>query len=223
MMTTVKTTELDLWTAKKEEHCLMIERAKILAKADLLPPTFKDKPANIMIALEIARELGINFLMVMQGIYFIHGKPSFTSSFIIALLNNSKEFRTINYEFSADRSSCRVIATKEKGGVVEGPVVSLEIARAEGWLTKPGSKWKTMPDLMLRYRAATFFCRVCAPHLLFGFHTDDEIKDFVPPVAATAEKNKTPNKEEKEEPIVKTRSYSTRTVADIFNWGTDEN
>jgi len=120
-----------------------------------------------MIALEIARELGINFLMVMQGIYFIHGKPSFTSSFIIALLNNSRQFRTITYEFSADRSSCRVIATKENGDLVEGPVVSLEIARAEGWLTKPGSKWKTMPDLMLRYRAATFFCRVCAPLFYF--------------------------------------------------------
>jgi len=208
MTTETEKNEVELWTARREEHLLMIERAKILAKADLLPPAFKDKPANIMIALEIARELGINFLMVMQGIYFIHGKPSFTSSFIIALLNNSRQFRTINYEFSADRSSCRVIATKENGDLVEGPVVSLEIARAEGWLNKPGSKWKTMPDLMLRYRAATFFCRVCAPHLLFGFHTEDELKDFVPAPP------KTPNKEEKPK-----RTTSTKTVSDIFGWG----
>ena len=162
-------------------HDISIEKAKILAHSDLLPPAFQKKPANIIVALDIARELEMSPLMVMQNIFIIHGKPSFSSSFILALLYRSKEFTSIEFEFEDDDKKCRVVATKERGGkpkVVTGPWVSLEIARAEGWLSKPGSKWKTMPDLMLRYRAATFFCRTCAPHLLLGFKTSDEISDI---------------------------------------------
>lgn len=162
-------------------HDISIEKAKILAHSDLLPPAFQKKPANIIVALDIAKELEMSPLMVMQNIYIIHGKPSFSSSFILALLYRSKEFTSIEFEFGDDDKKCRVVATKERGGgrrMVTGPWVSLEIARAEGWLSKPGSKWKTMPDLMLRYRAATFFCRTCAPHLLLGFKTADEISDI---------------------------------------------
>jgi hypothetical protein len=57
----------------------------------------------------------------------------------------------------------------------------------EGWVNKDGSKWKTMPDLMLRYRAAAFFARTECPEVLMGFHTADEIEDVkgVEPPAET--------------------------------------
>ena len=32
---------------------------------------------------------------------------------------------------------------------VEGPTISIQMAKAEGWYDKNGSKWKTMPDVML--------------------------------------------------------------------------
>lgn len=60
---------------------------------------------------------------------------------------------------------------KEHGGVykcckaygiplVESSKISMEMAVKEGWYTKNGSKWKTMPEQMLRYRVASFFGRV---------------------------------------------------------------
>jgi len=54
----------------------------------------------------------------------------------------------------------------------------MEMARKEGWVSKSGSKWVTMPQLMLRYRAAAFFIRTTAPELTMGLHTDDEIIDI---------------------------------------------
>lgn len=80
--------------------------------------------------------------------------------------------------------------------VLEGPEVTFEMAVAEGWYTKSGSKWKTMPDLMGRYRCAKFFGNLYAPEILMGMHTDDEVRDmvdvtpaapFVPAPAATDE------------------------------------
>jgi hypothetical protein len=54
------------------------------------------------------------------------------------------------------------------------------MAKAEGWLTKTGSKWITMPELMLKYRAAAFFGRLYAPEVLMGMQTTEEIVDITP-------------------------------------------
>jgi len=62
--------------------------------------------------------------------------------------------------------------------VIKGPTVTLEMAQTEGWATKAGSKWKTMPELMLRYRAAAFFGRLYAPEILMGMQTVEESADI---------------------------------------------
>ena len=54
----------------------------------------------------------------------------------------------------------------------------MEMSVREGWFTKAGSKWRTMPKLMLQYRSGTFFGRVYAPEALAGFQTDNEILDI---------------------------------------------
>lgn len=47
----------------------------------------------------------------------------------------------------------------------------------KGWFSKDGSKWRTMPELMLRYRAASFFGRLYAPDILYGMQTTEEVED----------------------------------------------
>jgi hypothetical protein len=53
----------------------------------------------------------------------------------------------------------------------------MEMAVNEGWYGKNGSKWRSMPDLMMRYRSAAFFGRIYAPELLMGLPTADEVHD----------------------------------------------
>jgi hypothetical protein len=53
----------------------------------------------------------------------------------------------------------------------------MDMANAEGWTSKNGSKWKTMPEVMLRYRAASFFARMNCPEISMGIYTSDEIID----------------------------------------------
>jgi hypothetical protein len=67
---------------------------------------------------------------------------------------------------------------KQSGAILEGPTVTMEMAKAEGWLDKPGSKWKTMPELMLKYRAAAFFGRLYAPEIMMGLYSADEVVDI---------------------------------------------
>lgn len=68
---------------------------------------------------------------------------------------------------------------KATGETLEGDPVTIEMAIKEGWYTKDGSKWVTMPMLMLTYRAAAFWQRVYAPEMSMGFRTVEEERDVI--------------------------------------------
>lgn len=77
--------------------------------------------------------------------------------------------------------TCLAYAIDRDGRRVEGVPISMAMAKVEGWYDKSGSKWQTMPELMLRYRAATFFKNIHCPEITMGFKTSDEIIDIEDP------------------------------------------
>ena len=158
------------------EHAQRI--AKLLSSSDLVPNQYKGNIANTMVALEMAFRMNASPLMVMQNLHIIHGRPSWASSFIIASINSCGKFGTLR--FKSDDKSCRAIATdRSTGEIIEGPLVTMEMAKLEGWIDKAGSKWKTMPELMLKYRAAAFFGRLYCPEIMMGLYSADETIDIV--------------------------------------------
>jgi hypothetical protein len=119
-------------------------------------------------------------LMVMQNLYIVHGMPAWSAKFLIGLFNTCGRFSTIRYAFSEKRDSCfahcRELSTGER---IEGPSVSLAMAKAEGWTDRKGSKWRTMPEIMLTNRSAAFLIRTTAPELSLGLPMRDEAEDIV--------------------------------------------
>ena len=104
----------------------------------------------------------------------------------------------MQYELAGkgEEMACRCSAVeKASGKTVTGPAVTMAMAKAEGWSTKQGSKWKTMPELMLRYRAAAMFGRLYVPDLLVGIQSQEEVVDIEPvnvseqPAASVADLN----------------------------------
>lgn len=159
--------------------------AKALASSTLIPPQFQGQNgfANCLVALEIANRLNLSPFLVMQHVHVIHGRPSFSSQFLIALVNGCGEFSPLRFELrgEGEQQACRCTATDVKSGeLLEGPWVSIAMAKKEGWATKNGSKWASMPELMLRYRAAAFWQRLFASHLTLGFKTEEEVVDIEP-------------------------------------------
>ncbi len=78
-----------------------------------------------------------------------------------------------------DKRQCIAVTKDKNGNVLDGPPVSVAMAKAEGWFDKNGSKWKTMPELMLRYRAAAFFGRLYAAEILMGMRSEDEEREVI--------------------------------------------
>ena len=152
----------------------------MLASSSLIPKEFQGNLANCAIGLNIAKRLGADPFMVLQNIDIIHGRPSFRASFLIAMVNACGRFTPLQFELTGKDGTRACVAystNKETGERVEGPEVSMAMAKAEGWSTKAGSKWLTMPELMLRYRSAAFFARIYAPDITLGMQTAEEIHD----------------------------------------------
>lgn len=161
--------------------------AGALAKSQLIPQNFQGKTEDCVIAIDMSRRMGASPFMVLQNMYIVYGKPAWSSQFLIACLNSCRKFSSLKYKMTGEKGKdsygCIAWATElSSGEVLESPEVTIGMAKAEGWFTKNGSKWKTMADLMLRYRAATLFARLYAPELTFGMSTEDEVIDVAPVV-----------------------------------------
>lgn len=155
---------------------------KPLASSQFIPENFRGRIDDCLIALEMAHRMGVSPMTVLQNTYIVHGKPGIYSQFLISLVNRSGYFASqIKYRMTGkkgtDSYGCIAWVKDKDGDTLEGPEVTIEMAKAEGWASKPGSKWKTMPEMMLRYRAATFFSRLYAPEITMGMKTQEEIID----------------------------------------------
>ena len=161
---------------------LLQRQGKMFAASSLVPQQFQGNVANCAIALNMAMRLQADPMSVMQQLYIVHGKPAWSSAFLIATFNKSGKFSSIKYRFSGtegtDDWGCRAWATElSTGDKITGPLVTMGMAKKEGWSTKNGSKWQTMPELMLKYRAAAFLIRTTAPEIAMGIYTVEEVHD----------------------------------------------
>lgn len=164
----------------KDAWELAQRQAKALMSADLVPAQYKNSIGNCIIALDMAYRMGASPLMVMQNLYIVSGRPGWSAQFLIATFNKCGRFAAIRYEWNEDKTECRAWTTEKTNGQrIDGPKISMGMAKEEGWSTKNGSKWKTMPELMLMYRAAAFLIRTYAPEIAMGLHTAEEVEDIV--------------------------------------------
>lgn len=178
--------------------------AVIMAKSDIIPTHYRNKPENVFIAMQSAYRMNLDPMMMMQNTYVVSGKLGMNSSFAISLANNSGLFLSgIRYRIEGTGDNLRVTAytNLKKTNDEISFTIGMKEAMAEGWTKNP--KYRSLPELMLRYRAATLLLRTHAPEVLNGMHTVEElqdIRDVSPPVT----------KEEVKKVVSKTESLNSK-------------
>lgn len=158
--------------------------ARMLASSSLVPKEYQGNLANCVIALNMAYRLGADPIMVMQNLVIVHGRPTWSSQFLISTVNTCGRFTALRYEFFGEKGTdgwgCRAWAVeKTTGEKLVGTDITIGMAKDEGWYGKNGSKWKTMPQQMLMYRAGSWWARAYAPELSMGLHTAEEAADII--------------------------------------------
>lgn len=154
-------------------------RATALSKSAFFPNALKNDVASAVIIYDLANRMNISVMEVAQSIFIIYNKPSFETKFLVARLNDSGKIEgSLRTVISEDKKSayCEATCSITKQ-VLKGMTYTIDIARAEGLIDKTGSKWKTMPELMLRYRAQSNFINEFYPEIKFGCKTKEEIED----------------------------------------------
>jgi len=176
--------------------------AQMLAASKLIPKEYQNDIPNCVIAMEMANRIGTSPLPVMQSLVIVHGRPTWAAQWIIAAVNSTGKFSPLRFDISdegpeekveytyfVDRKprkgvelinnrTCRAWCIEHATGArLQSTEISIRMAVQEGWYSKPGSKWQTMPEQMLQYRAASFFGRLYAPEVLLGMPTSDEARD----------------------------------------------
>ena len=158
-------------------------QAKSLVDSNLVPTGYQGQKglSNCLVALEMSKRMNLSPLTVMQNLNIIHGRPSWSAAFIASQIMGCNRFKNFDYIVSGKDDGlsvqCQAIRL-EDNKLVKGTAVSMKMARQEGW-TK-NSKYQSMPELMLRNRAATFFGRQYIPDLLLGVQTSEEVVDIEP-------------------------------------------
>ena len=156
--------------------------ARALASSTLVPPQYQGQNglSNCLIALEISGRMRLSPLVVMQNMVPINGKPTWSASFLIATVNASGRFSPLRFVFDDDvnPNNCYAVATdKVSRDELRGQMITVEMAKAEGWWGRKGSKWPTMTGQMLTYRAASAWARIYCPEVSLGLVTPEEALD----------------------------------------------
>ena len=189
----VKSGNLDIWTSMIEKYGAP-KTAEFLSQSSFVPENYRGKAADCLIAIDFSQRVHIAPLTVMQNLYVVKGKPSWSGQFCMALIRANPGFSNVRVVYigtkGTDNRGCYVTALRTSdGSVVDGTEVTISMAKAEGWISNP--KWKNMPEQMLAYRAAAFFARVHCPEALLGIQTVEEVEDVDATRATTQARNLT--------------------------------
>lgn len=158
--------------------------ADMLSKASIIPASYRGKPGDCLIAIDMANRMGISPIMVMQSSQIVQGNFAWRGTACKALIDGCGKFKNSRYVMVGKEGTpswgCKMVAIRTRTGEsVSGPTVTMKMATDEGWVNKNGSKWKTIPELMMRYRAASFFAKTECPEVLMGFQTAEEQMDII--------------------------------------------
>lgn len=174
-------TAVTMWNDPKIMN-LSFRTARMLSCSGLVPDNYRNSPENCLVAIDLANRLGLSPIMVMQNLYIVKGKPSWSGSFCAAAVNGSGRFTPLEFVFTGepgtDSHGCYAKARRRSNNAMcVSDTVTIAMAKKEGWLSKPGSKWQTMPVQMMMYRAAAFFARAHCSDVLLGIPTYEEVQD----------------------------------------------
>lgn len=151
--------------------------ASMLAHSQMVPKSYQGKEQDVLVAMMMGSELGLNPIQSLQNIATINGKPSIYSDALLALVYAHPKFG--GHKESFDESTMTATCTVWRKGDEEKHVVSFSQAdaKAAGLWGKQGP-WSTYPKRMLMWRARGYALRDKFADALGGLITAEEAQDI---------------------------------------------
>jgi len=151
--------------------------ADLIAKSEIVPNDYRNKPANVLVAIQMGLELGLPPLQALQNIAVVNGRPAVwgDSLMAIARAHPACEYITETMDESTMKATCKA---KRKGQPEEVRTFSQKDAELAGLWGR--NTWKQYPKRMLQMRARGFAIRDVFPDALRGIALAEEVQDMSP-------------------------------------------
>lgn len=173
---------LTMWNDTKTFNTTY-KMAKILSQSTILPEKYRNKPGDCMLLIDIANLKRTSPLIVAQLSQVVKGNFTWSGQGCKSMIDGCGKYISSDYievgERDKDTWGYYLQAVDQNGKIVNGVSVTIAMAKSEGWYGR-NEKWKNMPELMLKYRCASFFAKTECPSVLMGFQTTEEIEDVLP-------------------------------------------
>lgn len=154
--------------------------AETLSKSGLVPSAYKDKAADIVVAMAWGAELGLPPLSAIQNIAVINGRPALWGDAVLAIVKTKPDYEYVKESFDEATMTATCIA-KRKGEPESKATFSQKDAEDAGLWGR--STWKAYPRRMLQMRARSFAIRDAFPHHMKGIGFAEEVQDYDRPAA----------------------------------------
>ena len=182
------TQTIDVFSQNKTKELILA--ADKIATSSMIPEHYQRRPDNVLVAMYRSTRLGVDLFSYMEKTYMVHGKVGHEATFTISMINKSGLFETpLLYEMSGEihrdeknhvlptsTRKCKAWAVLKSVKKEVSQEVDIKMAFLEGWMKN--QKWHTMTDVMLQYRAASFFGKMYCPEVTMGLNTREELEDI---------------------------------------------
>ncbi|MFK7822764.1 MAG: hypothetical protein AB8G05_01305 [Oligoflexales bacterium] len=163
----------------QEENLVLADK---YAQSDFTPEGFKGKPANALIAIDIANRSGSPVLEVMNNIFIDRsGRIGFQAPYVISMANRLGPFSSlIDWETEKLDNDIAVSAFATLNDkIVSSPKITIKMANDAGWMNNSKGKkpvWVAQPIQMLKYKAALMLIKAYCAEVMFGLQTDIDLQ-----------------------------------------------
>jgi hypothetical protein len=150
-----------------------MDYARAVSSGNLLPDSYRGKPADILIAVGLGSAMGLSPAESLYRIAVIKGKPSASAELIAANVRKAgHKLRVRGDEQSATATIIRA----------DDPDFPFEVTRDLAWAQRMGlasnDNYKKQPGTMLQWRAISAVARLACPEALYGVaYTPDELAE----------------------------------------------
>jgi hypothetical protein len=147
-----------------------------LSSSDLVPKDYKNKPENVLAAVQMGAELGLHPMQALQGIAVINGRPSVWGDLMLALVQSHPDCEDVKETFDAATQTARCEFKRRGRSLYIGEFSMADAKVASLW---DKAIWKQYPKRMLKMRARAFALRDGAADWLRGLSSAEEQMDVV--------------------------------------------
>jgi hypothetical protein len=160
------------------EHYFRI--ANMMSKSDMVPKAYKEKPQDVLIAMEMGVSLGLGPLQAVQNIAVINGKPCLYGDGILSVCSGRPDFEDILEEPLKNQAGKVVgyrctVKRRDRHPVTQ--IFTEDDAKKANLLGKQGP-WTNYPTRMLQMRARAFALRDSFADALGGVRIAEEVQDY---------------------------------------------